>query len=401
MKQSTKVQIVVVGGGIAGLWLLNRLRGQGYQTILLEKRQLGGQQTLASQGIIHGGLKYALNGVFGPASSAIADMPRRWRECLDGTGELDLGSCRVLSPHFFMWSSGGYRSRLKTFLGSKALRGRIDPLREGQQPAFFREQQLPGTVYQLTDPVLDVPSLVHTLASANQHCIFHAPYIAMTGPASLTLGELEIQADKIVLCAGEGNETLLADLGVHTPAMQRRPLHMVHVSHDYPHAVFAHCIGEDFGMTPRMTITTHPLPDGRNVWYLGGEIAETGVNRDTDEQITFARRELQSLFPSLTLDNARWQTLRINRAEPDTRTGQRPDSAFVDNRDGLMVAWPTKLTLCPDLGDTVLRSLEQEGIGPADNLASEQTLLAGLRRAHKFPEYARQPWEAAAMETTS
>ena len=47
--------IVVFGGGIAGLWLLNRLRDEGYDAILLEADGLGAAQTLASQGIIHGG----------------------------------------------------------------------------------------------------------------------------------------------------------------------------------------------------------------------------------------------------------------------------------------------------------------------------------------------------------
>ncbi|MDF1622160.1 MAG: FAD-dependent oxidoreductase, partial [Pseudohongiella nitratireducens] len=56
-------QITIVGGGIAGLWLLNRLCLAGYDAILLDKGGLGSGQTLASQGIIHGGLKYALNGI--------------------------------------------------------------------------------------------------------------------------------------------------------------------------------------------------------------------------------------------------------------------------------------------------------------------------------------------------
>ena len=83
--------IVIFGGGVAGLWLLNALRSAGYQAILFEKESLGGAQTMASQGIIHGGLKYALQGALSSATQAIADMPSRWRACLDGSGELDWG----------------------------------------------------------------------------------------------------------------------------------------------------------------------------------------------------------------------------------------------------------------------------------------------------------------------
>ena len=57
MTPSYSTDIIIFGGGIAGLWLLNRLHNEGYQAILLETEALGGSQTIASQGIIHGGLK--------------------------------------------------------------------------------------------------------------------------------------------------------------------------------------------------------------------------------------------------------------------------------------------------------------------------------------------------------
>ncbi|MFN7609893.1 MAG: FAD-dependent oxidoreductase, partial [bacterium] len=50
--------VVLIGGGIAGLWLANVLQQKGYTVALLEENTLGGEQTLASQGMIHGGQKY-------------------------------------------------------------------------------------------------------------------------------------------------------------------------------------------------------------------------------------------------------------------------------------------------------------------------------------------------------
>ncbi len=61
--------IVILGGGIAGLWLLHRLRAAGYAAVLLEKSTLGDGQTIVSQGMIHGGMKYALAGALTGASS--------------------------------------------------------------------------------------------------------------------------------------------------------------------------------------------------------------------------------------------------------------------------------------------------------------------------------------------
>ena len=50
--------IMVFGGGIAGLWLGNTLSRAGYNVIVIESDKLGAGQTLASQGMIHGGQKY-------------------------------------------------------------------------------------------------------------------------------------------------------------------------------------------------------------------------------------------------------------------------------------------------------------------------------------------------------
>ncbi|MEZ5480827.1 MAG: FAD-dependent oxidoreductase [Porticoccaceae bacterium] len=58
-EQTINVDIAIIGGGIAGLWLLNRLVSAGYNAILFEQSALSGSdQTVASQGMIHGGIKY-------------------------------------------------------------------------------------------------------------------------------------------------------------------------------------------------------------------------------------------------------------------------------------------------------------------------------------------------------
>src|SRR5690625_3315427 len=92
-----ELDLVVVGGGVAGLWLINRLRSAGYDAVLLESRALGGEQSMASQGMIHGGIKYGLSGQLGAASQALAEMPERWRRCLSGNGEVDLRHTNALS----------------------------------------------------------------------------------------------------------------------------------------------------------------------------------------------------------------------------------------------------------------------------------------------------------------
>ncbi len=407
MNRTYSTDIVILGGGIAGLWLLNRLRQRGFDAVLLEKSSLGGGQTIASQGIIHGGLKYALNGVLSPASSAIAAMPEHWRRCLLGQGDVDLRGCHVLSPHYYMWSSGGYRSRLKTFLGSKALRGRIDALDERDYPDFFRGRDLSGALYRLSDFVVDTPSLISLLAEPHRDRILRIDAETMQMAqaddgrlASLTLqsrnGIVNLQAQRFVLCAGEGNGPLLQQLGITQPEMQTRPLHMLaaRVSHAQP--AFVHCIGDSFGMTPRLTVTSHPDPTSESggwIWYIGGEIAESGVQRSPEEQQAEGQRQLSEAFPWVDFRAAQWSSFFINRAEPRLPNLQRPDNAFVSAKHNVLITWPTKLTLTPDLSDSVCAELERQGVqpqaAPAANADSSATLSSGF----DFPEVAKPRWE--------
>ena len=77
-----KTDIAIVGGGITGLWLHSLLKSRGYQSLVFERYKLGSGQTLASQGMIHGGLKYNLDGITGTASKTISSMQAVWRACL-------------------------------------------------------------------------------------------------------------------------------------------------------------------------------------------------------------------------------------------------------------------------------------------------------------------------------
>jgi glycine/D-amino acid oxidase-like deaminating enzyme len=76
--------IVIVGAGIAGLWTFHRLKKRGYDVLLLEKDSIGGDQTIASQGIIHSGLKFAIAGKISTLARSISAMPDIWRTALKG-----------------------------------------------------------------------------------------------------------------------------------------------------------------------------------------------------------------------------------------------------------------------------------------------------------------------------
>ena len=371
--------IVVFGGGIAGLWLLNRLRDEGYDAILLEADGLGAAQTLASQGIIHGGLKYALGGSVTDAANTIAALPARWRACLDGTGEIDLSGCEVLSERYYMWSSASYRSKIKAFFGSKSLQGRVEAVLQDEFPPFFAEATVEGSLYALPDFAVDTPSLLSVLHARCEESIFkidprdirftrnasgYAQSVTLSSGAGLgdeasgsENSTVSIEAQRMIFCAGKGNQALIDAAGMRKPASQLRPLNMVWVKKAGLGSVFAHCIGEDFSLTPKLTVTTHLADDGVPVWYLGGEIAESGVGVPDDELIERAKRLIADLFPWVDLTGAQWGCFAIDRAEAKMADGSRPDGALFIAEDGYIAAWPTKLTLTPALADSILAEL--------------------------------------------
>ncbi len=369
MTETLRTDVVIIGGGIAGLWLLTRLRQAGFSGLLVEAEALGCAQSVCSQGIIHGGAKYALQGSVTQAANAIADMPSVWRACLAGNGEIDLSAGRILSEHHYLWSTGKLGSRMVAFFASKAVRGRVQPAEGDAIPPAFRDPGFKGMLYQLDEVVLDVPSVLGALAAHNEGCMMqartetgHFELSAPGRPVALCYEGLRIEAERFVFTAGAGNAALIEAAQLRKPAMQLRPLNMVMVRHQHPHPIYAHCLGA--GSKPRMTITSHPLPNGQWVWYLGGELAETGVERTDEAQIRQAQKELRAVLPWIDLREADWACLRINRAEPATSAKARPDTAYLYAKEHVLVGWPTKLALSPNLASEVLAQLGQQGVTP-------------------------------------
>ena len=227
-----------------------------------------------------------------------------------------------------MWSTEKLASRLAGFFASHLMRSRTKPLQANERPLVFRHLQFKGQVYRLEEPVIDTASLIKALAKPHEQAIWPVhgaqnihfestdesgtpPVVQLTSPGGQSV---KLQANRLVLAAGKGNHALLAALNRARPTMQLRPVHMVIARGLLPDGVFAHCIG--VADKPRITITTHKDRYGQTVWYLGGQLAEDGVQRTPQAQIAVARSELASLFPWLDFSTVQWASLLIDRAEP-------------------------------------------------------------------------------------
>lgn len=388
------LDVLIFGGGAAGLWLLDQLSRRGDRVLLLEAGRLGQGQTVASQGIIHGGLKYTLQGLLTPAAREIRDMPEVWRQSLAGTRVPDLRHTRLRSAVCHLWRSESLRSRLGMLGARVGLHVAPQELTAADRPPALAN--CPGPIARLDEQVIDPVSFVADLAGQHRERILKIDVpggidFVISAPGIVECVILshpetgqpqEFYPRHVVLTAGAGNAELRRRFGLAADQMQRRPLHMVMVRGDLP-VLNGHCVD---GAHTRVTITSDRDSSGRTVWQVGGQLAEDGVSLDEVGLIHRAGRELAAVLPGIDLSHLECATYRVDRAERASPRGGRPDTATVINEGNVISAWPTKLALAPQLARMVEASLPASQVGGCDL----KTLQDWPR-----PQVAQPPWETA------
>lgn len=430
-KNDMRIDTVIFGGGVAGLWLLDELVRRGTSAVLLEAGALGSGQTVASQGILHGGLKYTLQGMLTGSAIGIRDMPGIWRDCLAGNREPNLSATRVRSDHCYLWRTDSVASKLGMIGAKFGLRVAPQSVAAEERPAVLAS--CPGTVARLDEPVVATDSLLAAFAERNRGRILKIDAengLELTTTAAgevtgiiisdTTTGRsIEFEPRKVVFTAGAGNAQLRERVGLQSPAMQRRPLHMVLVRarsakspaaqtsygaerentstlesaakrHSRSRAfsplpeLNGHCVD---GRKTRVTVTSDVDSAGRRIWQVGGQVAEEGVVMSSADLIAHTRNELLDAIPGLDLSGTEWSTYRVDRAEQLMRHNRRPETVSILRDGNTLTAWPTKLVLAPQLAENI-----------ADEIAPEPC-PGGFDEAEfegwPAPDVARTPWDAA------
>jgi len=318
-RRSLSVDAAIVGGGISGLWLANLLVGRGFSVVICEPRGVGGLQTLASQGIVHGGTKYALGGT-GPLAGALTEMPDRWRACLGGTGEIDLRGVNVLAE-------------------------KVD-IHIGDDTA------------EIDDFVLDVPSLVGRLARPIADRIVPTTVLPDSlvdngsGVGRIELDSSTIHARVVVLAAGAGNTTLAQQAGFSEAPLRHRPLRQTIVRLRRGVPVYAHWMSSPDSAEPTLTVTSHG-----SALSIGGTVADAGASRGEAAQVVLVKDLLRQAFPSIDVESAGFETFVAVRAEPVSNAIRNLPDAYVARHGNCLLCLPVKLSLAPRLGDLVLAEL--------------------------------------------
>jgi hypothetical protein len=236
-------------------------------------------------------------------------------------------------------------------------------------------------VYSLAEPVIATGSFLKTLAAHHQGFLFLYDGAAIEFAADgVRVGDVLLQPRAMVLAAGAGNGELLSKAGMNADLMQSRPLGMVLLRGELP-PLFGHCI---VGGKTGLTITT-PVP---GIWQIGGEIAERLANENNLEAAhAAALGEIRRWLPRFDLARAEITIYRAVRAEARTAASRRPSGVHANRvAPGMVVAWPTKLSLVPVLADEVFEILQLDLKAPGgyDETPPWPT-----------PAVARYPWEEA------
>lgn len=403
-----RTQVAVIGGGIAGLWTACRLQALGYATCLIEQHALGSDQTLASQGILHGGVKYAVSPAASSAAAAIAGMPSIWKACLQGQGEVDLRKASITSEAQWMWTAGSTLAGLTALVASKVIRTSVRTVPASDACPGLHAAPASRAIYRVEEPILDIASVVSSLRDEyikQGGMLIHAQAKRdQQGRCTLNLAtgsSIALHAQALVFTAGQGNEHLSPQVN-----SQQRPLQMVMIKRAGLPAIFGHCIAP-LSDKPRLTITTHRASigsnparaDGETIWYVGGQIAEHGATQTPQEVMLAARREVAECLPWIDLSGASMATCWWIRAEGLTPDGKRPDEPVVHVQQGadpagpacVITAWPTKLVFAPLVSQRIIEQLAHCKITPesGDYRAKQAPLPSPL----PMPPVAPLPWD--------
>lgn len=387
------LDVLIFGGGAAGLWLLDELHRAGLRALLIECHALGTGQSIAAQGIIHGGLKYSLGGLLTGSANALREMPDLWRACLAGEREPNLSDTRVLAENCYLWRTSSLKSRMGMVGARSGLRSAVEKIERQDRPPALAS--CPGDVFLINEQVIDAPSFIGTLAprhherilyvDAGQGIEFDTPSAGVVDRVRLadieTGARFAVRPRHVVFTAGAGNEFLREQAGLPSSAMQRRPLHMVMVRGNLP-VLYGHCVD---GSKTRVTITTSFDSVGRRVWQVGGQVAENGVHMDQSELIAHARCELEAVLPDTDFSDTLWSTYRVDRAEGQTPSGARPDGPMLRVDGNVITGWPTKLALVPELAK-LIKNLVGEPSAP-------ESIGMAIPPDWPRPEVALPPWE--------
>ena len=404
--------VLIIGGGVFGLWLLNELHQRKYLALLLERRELGGEQTCHSHVYLHEGHLY--REAQKKLSAQLREVHVLWDAWLTAHAVE-----RGFEPSCFGFKSAAAADARVALWSQLGL-----PATETPAPAALTGGKIMRT-FRTGGRCLTGESLVEHLRRDVDDLITRVDEIeAITvtlPPAGAEVTEVRAMVQDepllfrpraLVIAAGAGNQALL-DLaaggrrplaGVVREAQQLRLAHMLIVR----------------GAADDLEPMTGIFPDAGGLFLvsrvMGDEViwlvsdnrspplsfAEEWLAHDTRRWLPRVLLELREIAPSQfaadKLCRLRWGAYDAPKAERRV-TGTLPDQEQIEqfHIKNLWAVWPTKLTLAPKASRAVTSQIRKVLGAPTRKSRLPPAWTTARRRPDTAPERWRQtpilPWD--------
>lgn len=390
---TVEVDALICGGGVTGLWLRALLKAAGRSVVLLETGTLGGVQTIASQGIIHSGAKYAADARRrGSLLEILPAMTVAWDSHLKGDNTPKLKGTLLTARETWYWTPDG---KLPACL-NRWCDDRPSSVDRTRTPPQILQQVAGESLCNQRERCLSPSSLIAALAGDDRNDLLRVEPgdVEWDVPAAAQVRsvriahpgggrDLALRPRRVFLAAGAGNGPLRAALGLtDEPCVQHRPLQMGLVRGALP-TLCGHWF-DDRG--PRLTISTQQDSAGDPVWQLGGRLAEETRDLPASEFLALACRQVETALPGIDLTGTEWTAYRAVRAEAGGSDEALPTDVCLRREGTVTTLFPNKMTLLPYLMIDIRRALEAGG---------EQDRVELDLPDWPRPEIARPPWDMA------
>ena len=378
------LDVLIIGGGIMGLWLLNELGQAHYSVVLLERGALGGGQTCHSHVYLHRGHLYREVAL----ASRLQGVQALWDRWFQNHVPPPFG----LPPSYFGFRNLADAQQVAQSWDHPAL---TLTYQSTSVPAALQAGGL-KVVLESPEICLEGEWLVHELSQSVQPFISQIEETRdiLVNSTTRTVEEVRVTMPQgrsltfrpkaLVLAAGEGNQTLLDLLSRgHEPLRQRvrdaqqiRRSHMLVVK-DVQGNVLEPLVGI-FPSFLGLFIVSR-ISNGATVWLIS-DYRGPRLSSDEDRakytaqwwlpEVVAALRELAPPYFQQQPDRLQWGIYEAPKAEGGVERNvpyhglphqglpheERIEQFGLQN---VWTVWPTKLTLAPQASAEVLRHLQQ------------------------------------------
>ncbi len=370
------LDVLIVGGGIMGLWLAHDLHAAGRSFAVLEQNTLGGEQTCHSHVYLHQGFIYKEVEL----AARLRSVTAKWQEWLKNREHL----VRSHASYFGFRTGVEFEQKLALWehpsLGLQCKLVAAPDWPGALSPSAKRSSGV-RILVSTPEQSLDGHLLVKEIAGGFPDSIFRIDIVdrievTPTGvdvvARSDRYGELRLRSRFLVLAAGSGNLRLLTSFfpeqfaGKPSP-QQIRKAHMMVIrgpKDDLPP------LNGVFGSFGGLFMVSRELGD-ENVWLVSDyrspvEGQSGGAASGCEPWQSAVLEYLYELAPAV-MERAggfRWGIYEAPKAE-GAAAGKLPDEErILSVGQRVWTVWPTKLTLAPKASAALLRHMNFTA-GPA------------------------------------